>query len=170
MKDTNMQLRSLEFASLDEIVIEVARLRDLGYRRRGNWGLAACCEHLADWMTFPMDGFPKMSLPMQCLISLLRAFQGKRLFRKILATKEMARGAPTIPATIHVTSIDDAPAVERYLQCIERLKRFRGPIHPSPLFGPMTYEELVAIQLIHAAHHLRFLEPEDSTAKPPAVN
>ncbi|AMV32277.1 hypothetical protein VN12_09150 [Pirellula sp. SH-Sr6A] len=162
MKDTNMQLRNLEFVSLDDIASEVSRLSALRYRRRGNWGLAATCEHLADWMSFPMDGFPKMSLRIQCLISLLRAFQGKRLFRKILTAKEMARGAPTIPATIHAASVDDASAVERYLQCIERLKTYRGTIHPSPLFGPMTYDELIALQCIHAAHHLRFLEPEES--------
>ena len=155
-----MELRTLQFSSLDDIAKEVLSLKTSGYHRQGNWGLAAICDHLADWMTFPMDGFPKMSFPLRCLLSVMKNLQGKRMFRKILATKQLAKGAPTIPQTIHVDSNEEDTAVQRYLQSIERLKTFRGPIHSSPLFGEMTYDELVALQLIHAAHHLRFLEPE----------
>ncbi|MFN7890787.1 MAG: DUF1569 domain-containing protein, partial [Pirellula sp.] len=39
------------------------------------------------------------------------------------------------------------------------LKSHRGDIHPSPLFGALTKDELIALQIAHCVHHLRFLAP-----------
>ena len=44
----------------------------------------------------------------------------------------------------------------------ERFKAHAGPIHPSPLFGAMTKDEALQLQLTHCAHHLSFLIPHSS--------
>lgn len=51
-------------------------------------------------------------------------------------------------------------AVNRLLAWIDRLTAYSGPLHPSPLFGTLSHDEAVALQLAHCAHHLSFLEPK----------
>ena len=45
---------------------------------------------------------------------------------------------------------------------IERFKTHSGDVHPSPLFGAMTKETALQLQLKHAAHHLSFLVPKST--------
>jgi hypothetical protein len=100
----------------------------------------------------------------------MRVTQGKALFRKFAQEQRMALGQPTIPSTIYPATANQGPsvsneeyqtaAVDRLLGCIDRLSAYRGPLHPSPLFGPLSYDEAVALQLAHCAHHLSFLEPK----------
>jgi len=61
---------------------------------------------------------------------------------------------------IHQPNADFKPAVERLRNAISRLADYQGVIYPSPLFGPLTYDELVALQLAHCAHHLSLLVPK----------
>lgn len=53
-----MENRSLRFSELQQVMPEVYRLRDQGYTQSGSWDLTQACQHLADWMSFPFDGFP----------------------------------------------------------------------------------------------------------------
>jgi Protein of unknown function (DUF1569) len=153
-------LRSLQLDSLNDLRGEIRRLQDDGCRPTGNWNLAQTCRHLNAWMQFPMDGFPRQPLPVRALFGLMRATIGKRSFRRILAEKKMPSGGPTIPQTVYPADrSDEAAAVSEFLATIDRLDRHGGPIHPSPLFGTMTRDECIRLQLIHCAHHLAFLEP-----------
>ena len=54
--------RPLKFDSLDAVVRDAENLLASGYDRAGNWDLAQVCGHLAEWLRFPMDGFPKVPL------------------------------------------------------------------------------------------------------------
>jgi hypothetical protein len=47
----------------------------------------------------------------------------------------------------------------RFRRVLERLKA-EAPTAPSPLFGPLTHEEPIAMNLRHAEVHLGFLIPE----------
>jgi len=121
-------------------------------------------------MTFPIDGFPKSPWFIRVVLGIMRVTQGKALFRKFAQEQRMALGQPTIPSTIYPATANQGPsvsneeyqtaAVDRLLGCIDRLSAYRGPLHPSPLFGPLSYDEAVALQLAHCAHHLSFLEPK----------
>lgn len=107
-----------------------------------------------------MDGFPRQPLPVRALLGIMKVAFGKRSFRRILTERKMPSGGPTMPQTVFaVDQADEAAAVSELLATIQRLERHAGPIHPSPLFGPMTHDECVRLQLIHCAHHLGFLEP-----------
>ncbi len=152
--------RSLQFDSLDDLRGELRRLQRDGYRPTGQWNLAQICRHLDAWMQFPVDGFPRQPLPFRAFLGLLRLTIGRRSFRWILTERRMARGGPTMPQTVFPAGqVDETSAVNELLATIDRLERHSGPIHPSPLFGSMTRDECIGLQLIHCAHHLGFLEP-----------
>jgi hypothetical protein len=55
---------------------------------------------------------------------------------------------------------DEAAAVERFKQAIERLRAHPGELHPSPFFGYLTPQQWRDLHLIHCAHHLGFLLPK----------
>jgi hypothetical protein len=155
-----MSRRELRFNDLDEVVADVHHLHQTGYQAHGKWDLSQIANHLADWMSYPMDGFPKMPLLIRGIISLLRVLKGKQLYREFVQAQRMPTGRPTAPATVHSPSENPSAAVERVLSTIERLRAHRGPLHPSPLFGELEYDQLVSLQLAHCAHHLSFLTPK----------
>ena len=165
-----MPRRELRFATLDNVKSDLQTLHSRGYHQFGKWNLSQNANHLADWMTFPIDGFPKSPWFIRMVVGMMRVTQGKALFRKFAQEQRMAVGQPTIPSTVHPATANQGPnvsneayqtaSVNRLLSCIDRLTAYRGPLHPSPLFGPLSYDEAVALQLAHCAHHLSFLEPK----------
>ncbi|HUP81202.1 MAG TPA: DUF1569 domain-containing protein [Pirellula sp.] len=157
-----MERRNLSFSTLADIKSDLLNLLSTGYTKTGEWDLDQMANHLADWMTFPMDGFPKMPLHIIILISIMRITQGKSLYKKFVDNQRMSTGQPTMPQTVHKPSVDPdstLQSVERLAAVIDRLATYRGPTYPSPLFGKLDYDEVVALQLAHCAHHLSFLVP-----------
>lgn len=155
------QRRKLQFDSFDAMISDVELLQRSGYRQLGKWNLSQVCRHLNDWMTFPMDGFPKPPLPIQWLLALMRVTVGKRTFKKILTSGSMSTGSPTMPQTVYTHDVDDASAIEQFTRTVRRMRDHRGPVHSSPLFGAMDLESAHKLQLIHCAHHLSFLVPRE---------
>lgn len=151
--------RPVSFERLEEVSADVRALDVSGYVSVGNWDLAQVCRHLDDWMRFPMDGFPELSLPQRMIFGVIRMMIGRTLLRKVLAKGEMRPGAPTAPATVYEPGGDASTAVDQLCETIRRLQQHRGPLHPSPLFGALDRDTLIRLQLIHCAHHLSFLRP-----------
>lgn len=154
-----MSRRDIRFQSLDQVLDDLNLLESKGYTACGKWDLSQIAEHLSDWMTYPLDGFPKMPLVIGWLVGAMRVIQGKQLYRKFVAQQRMATGQPTSPSSVHSPRADAGPSLQRLRKCIERLRQHRGSIIPSPLFGAMNHDELIALQLAHCAHHLSFLTP-----------
>jgi hypothetical protein len=152
--------KDLKFNDLQEVLDDLDGLVRNGYVATKNWDLSQTCEHLADWMTFPIDGFPKSPIVVSVIVGLLRVTRGRALLQKMISEQRMAYNQPTIPKTVYKPTKDFQPSVERLRKAINRLKDHPGFIHPSPLFGPLTHEELVALQLAHCAHHLSLLTPK----------
>jgi hypothetical protein len=152
--------RLLNFDSLDDIVRDAEHLLAVGYERAGKWDLAQCCGHLAEWMRFPMDGFPRPPLPIRMMFAVLRPLIGRKELLRAIEKNEM-RSSGTDPRTIPPPGGDPAAAVEKLNETIERMKSYTGEIRPSPFFGKMTQEEWFGLNRVHAAHHLSFLIPKD---------
>lgn len=153
--------RELEFDSLDDAVSEAKRLLADGYLPAGNWNLAQVLGHCSDWLSFPMDGYPRAALPIRVMLWMMKISFGKSLRAKILKTRQMKSGGPTMPATVKkVDELADAAAVGQFAKQVERFKRFQGPLHASPLFGKMSRQEMQELQIIHLQHHLSFLVPK----------
>ena len=150
--------RGLTFATLDDAVRDAENLLAKGHDKAGNWNLAQVCNHLAEWMRFPVEGFPKLPLFLRPVFWLFRKTVGKAKRRKYTA-EGMPSGKPTMPQTVSLPGGDAAAAVAKLKETAERFKAHAGPVYPSPLFGPMTKDEALQLQLKHCEHHLSFLVP-----------
>jgi hypothetical protein len=156
-----VERRKPAFASLGEVVADAESLLAKGYDMAGNWDMAQVCDHLAEWMRFPLDGFPKLPLFLRPVFWLVRNTVGKRMRAKVLA-EGMPGGRPTMPQTVPAPGGDAAAALARLKEVAEKFKAHAGPVHPSPLFGAMTKDEALRLQLRHCEHHLSFLIPHGS--------
>ncbi|WP_422932009.1 DUF1569 domain-containing protein [Singulisphaera sp. PoT] len=151
--------RELDFREFDAVLHDVDSLAAGGYDRVGNWDLAQTCKHLADWMRYPLDGFPPAPLPIRLMLALVRNTVAPRMFRKVLEQRTMPGGSPTLPASVPPPGIDESAAIAELRQAIARFRNHEGPFHPSPLLGELDAETSKQAQLIHCAHHLSFLLP-----------
>jgi hypothetical protein len=151
--------RKLVFEDWSDVTGDVEKLHRDGYRKAGRWDLAQACNHLADWMEFPLDGFPTPPLAMRPVLWAVKTFAGRSMLRKTLETRSMPAGVPTLPATAHSQGGDEARAVDRLKATIARFQAHTGPFHPSPVFGEADREIWNRVQRIHCAHHLSFLIP-----------
>ena len=149
--------RTLRFAGLDAIVQDAETLLAKGYEKAGNWDLAQCCHHLAEWMRYPVEGFPKAPLPIRGMLWMARKTVGPKKLQAYLKDGSFPPGKPTAPQTVQAAGGDAKAAIENMKRSVERLKAHTGAIIPSPFFGPMSKDQCVRLQLVHCAHHLSFL-------------
>ena len=156
---TKPERRKLTFATLDDVVRDAENLLAKGYDRAGNWDLAQVCFHLAEWLRYPLDGFPKPPLLMRPLFWVARHTIAGAALRKALDKGELPPGSPTLKPSVAPPGGDAAAMVAKLKEVAERFAANTGPIHPSPLFGAMTKDEALKLQLVHCAHHLSFLVP-----------
>jgi hypothetical protein len=154
--------RQLSFASFAEVAAEASRLHEVGYEKTGNWDLAQICGHLTRWVSYPMDGFPPLPLWLKPMFFVMRHTIAKKYKTMIFAKDggEMKGSMATAPQSIPEPGGDEHQAVAELAAIYERWQHYTGPIQPSPLFGPLTHEELTTGHLRHAAHHLGFLVPK----------
>jgi hypothetical protein len=151
--------RNLTFGGLDAVARDAEHLLAVGYEKAGNWDLAQACGHVAEWMRFPLDGYPKVPLPLRPVMWLARITVGRSVRDRILATGTFETGGRTMTETIPAPGGDPAAAVAKLRETVARFQAHAGDFHPSPLFGRMTRDEWVRLNLAHAAHHLSFLVP-----------
>ena len=155
--------RDLKFETLDEVMDEVNRLHENRYQQLGKWNLAQTCLHLNEWMRYPMDGYPKPAPPMRLLLWLMKITVGNRWKQRILA-EGFKPGLPTTPNTVYAPdAAEETEAIAQLQQTAERLASYNGTFHASPLFGESDRETNMQVQLLHCAHHLGFLRPEEGT-------
>jgi hypothetical protein len=154
-----IQRCDLRFECLGDAVRQAESLRLGGYERAGSWDLSQVCGHLAEWMGFPLDGFPHQPAPIRLVLWGLRNTIGRRELRRLLDRGVMPRGGPTIETTIPSPGGNEAEAVERLRRAVTRFEAHDGPLCPSPIFGVLDRVQWRRLQLIHCAHHLGFLRP-----------
>jgi Protein of unknown function (DUF1569) len=152
--------RQLEFNNLDEVVIDAENLLAKGYAKAGNWDLAQVSRHVAAWMRFAIDGYPKMGCVMGQMMWLMRHTMGRRILRSILREGRMKEQIPTVPTTVSQPGSDESSAVADLKDAVDRFGKHVGEYHPSSFFGRWTREECLKLNLVHAAHHLSYLIPK----------
>jgi hypothetical protein len=152
--------RELRFDTLDAAVADAEILLARGYERAGTWSLGQATGHLANWLTYPLDGFPPLPLFLKPIFWVVRKTSATKMLDKVIADRSMPTGAKTAPTSIPGADADDRAEVERYRTAVSRWANHSGPYIPSPLFGEQTKERFLALHLVHAAHHLSFLVPK----------
>jgi hypothetical protein len=157
--DATPARRTLRFTSFDEVLAEVDRLvaaeRDGRLRRAGNWPLGQTLGHLATWAAFALDGYPPevcAPLPIRLIL---------RMMRNRILTKGMMPGVKVgrVPGgTLGLEPVDTETGLGRLRDIYGRL-RATAPAIPNPVFGPLTHEQWVQLNLRHAELHLGNLVP-----------
>ncbi len=152
--------RKLSFDSLNSAILSAEQLLNSGYEKAGNWNLVQVCGHLEKWLSYPMDGFPKMDLPADATSDPEAAKEGRAILQNILANG-FPPGVPTTPDTIPAAdSGSDEAALSRLRETVQRFNAFEGEIADSPFFGVMDKESTSALQIRHFEHHFGFLIPK----------
>lgn len=152
--------RTLKFDSLEAAVADAEMLLAKGYDKTGQWSLGQCCGHLANWLSYAMDGFPRAPVPIRMLMWFARNTMAPGLLKKYLAAGEMPTARPTAPQSVPAPGCDDAAGVAKFRETVERVRTFAGTPLPSPFFGPMDRDTWVKLNCVHTAHHLSFLVPK----------
>jgi hypothetical protein len=150
--------RTLRFETIDQALAEVDRLvaaeREGRLTQLGNWTLGQALGHVAAWAEYGYVGFPIKAPFFVRWILIWR--KRKYLYDAMPAGVNIPRVAGGTLAT-EPMSLDEG--VSRLRAIFERLMR-EPHTHPSPIFGMLTHEESIAINLRHAELHLGFFVPE----------
>ena len=85
------------------------------------------------------------------------------MLRRLLAGAPIKPGQLTIPDSVPPADTDQRAAIAETKNLLRRLADGSTTLHPSPLFDRLTPEQWQTLHLMHAAHHLSFLQPEDTT-------
>lgn len=150
--------RTLRFNSVDEVLAEVDRLVQADKTGRlkclGNWTLGQTLGHLAIWAEYSFTGSPlKVPFFVRWILRL----------RKKKFLNEPMRAGGRIPGikggTLATEPMPLEEAWPRLRRVLERLKT-EAPLPPNTIFGALTHDEWIAINLRHAELHLGFMVTE----------
>ena len=155
--------RLLRFESIDQMLAEADRLAEAertGWLRRvGNWTLGQTLGHLACWAEYSYTGAP---LKPPFFIRWIMAFRKRRFL-----SEPMPAGVriPRVEGgTLGTEPMPTEEALGRLRRVMQRLKS-EAPTGPNGIFGPLTHDEWIALNLRHAELHLGFLIPEPAPQK-----
>lgn len=148
--------RKLRFSSIDDILNEtnqlVAAEQNGTLKTSGNWTLGQTINHLAVWIDYAFSG-PPMRPPWWVKI-FINVFVGKKKF--LYEPMRAGVKVPGIPGGALATEVVPTDqAVAHYRTALARLRN-EAPQKPNILFGQMTHEEWIALNLRHAELHLSF--------------
>lgn len=148
--------RVLHFASIDDAVRDARAIAaaeaDGKLRALGNWTPGQSFGHIAGWINYAFDGYPADVGNPPWFVRLVMKFMKKRMLRGMPAGVRI----PRVPGG---TRSIDPMATDEGLTLLTRAWQRLGsgaPTRPSPLFGPMTHEEWIALNLRHAELHQSF--------------
>ena len=145
--------RTLALKSLEDLHDEVVRLEETSRRQRvshsGTWSLDQCCQHLARWIEFSIDGFAfKYPWPFRLLGRIVRVVSWRWL-----VTAALRPGFVNPPAARAVepdATLNEGEGVADLLRQLARLENGARTEQPSPVEGPLSHEEWCYFHLRHA--------------------
>lgn len=149
--------RRLRFNSIADLRADLDRIekaeRAGTLRRTGNWTVGQILGHLASWAEFSYTGHS------------LRPPWFVRFFARRRKGKYLDGGLPAgviIPrvpgGTLGTEDVGLETGLKRLRAVLDRLER-EAPTIPNALFGPLTHQEWIKLNLRHAELHLSFLHP-----------
>jgi hypothetical protein len=146
--------RQLHFQTLDQMVADAESLaaaeKSGGLQKLGNWSLGQALGHLASWINYPFDGYPFKAPWIVKLV--MRPMKG-RFLKGPMSSGRKIPGIPT--GTVGADSISADEGIVRIRAAAKRLAANVPPL-PNLLFGNLSHDEWIAINLRHAELHLSF--------------
>jgi hypothetical protein len=154
------QRRKLRFNSIDDALADAESLalaeREGRLNCCGNWPLGKALAHLAAWANFANDGYPPEVANPPFPVRLIA-----RLLRNRIINKSMMPGMKIGRLPGGTLALDDCAtdeALQRFRSALTRLQQ-TAPTKPNPVFGDMTHQDWINLNLRHAELHLSFHHP-----------
>lgn len=123
-------------------------------RHTGNWTPGQILAHVAAFANYAHDGYPMRSPPW--FIRLIVKARKNTYLREGLPVGVRIPGVPG--GTVGADNVPFDEGLARLRAALDRIER-TAPTRPNPLFGPLTHEEWILMQVRHAELHLSFLHP-----------
>jgi hypothetical protein len=153
------QRRKLRLRTIDEAIGEAERVAEAERQgrlaRAGNWSLGKTLGHLATWANFAHDGYPAEvhpPLPIRLVIRLMRG----RILRDGMSPGMRIGRMPE--GTLGLDELPTEEGLNRYRAALKRLAA-SAPTGASPVFGRLTHDQWIQLNLRHAELHLGFQVP-----------
>jgi hypothetical protein len=154
---TTPRRRPVNYRSLTEVLTEAETAAASGAATTGNWSLGQILEHLATAIDRSIDGFNfTVNWPTRLL--------GRFVFKRRMLRDGMPTGIRLKGSAIK-DLVPPATTVEAGLASLRRaIGRFQteGRRAAHPVFGTLSPEESLALQLRHAELHMSFVELESA--------
>jgi hypothetical protein len=150
--------RKLHFADFAQMEADAQSLAGAESARQlkklGNWTLGQALNHLATWTTYPFEGYPmKVPLPIRLMLRPMKN-------RFLKGPMPSGRHIPNVKGgTFAIDPISTQEALKKLKAADARLQA-KMPTAPNPVFGKLTHQEWIALQLRHAELHLSFFRIE----------
>lgn len=152
--------RRLRFENFEQALDDVQMLAEAEQRGKlrstGNWTLGQSLGHVAYWASVPYEGYPAMRRPPWFL----------RLLFPLLKSTFLNKGLPagaripgTEAGTFGVELMPTAQALADLRSAFTRLAT-QSPTLPNPIFGQMSHDDWIKLNLRHAELHQSFFHPE----------
>jgi hypothetical protein len=151
--------RRLRFEKLDDAVHDAEMLAEAEragtLRTTGNWTLGQAIGHVAYWANAPFDGYPQ-TRPLPWLMKVMLPLLKGRFLNKGLPAGARIPDVPAGTFGVDVMPTDEALAKLR--PALARIES-QSPTEFNPLFGPMTHQDWIKLNLRHAELHWSFFHP-----------
>lgn len=141
-------------ASWEKILAKVTLLHQQGCAERSGWNLPQTLSHLADWLSFPLEGYPHQPFHVRAILFVVRMTVARQMLAKVLISGVMPPASPTLPQTVYPEDANPQLAFERFCDAVQAFCRWTEAYQPSPVFGRLTREQVDRLQRIHCVHHL----------------
>jgi hypothetical protein len=129
--------RAIRFRTLDDVLADAERIaaadRAGTLQRLGNWSPGMVFAHVANWASYPFDGYPESLRKPPWLV---RVLLRRRKDRFIHGALPAGARIPRVPGgTVGADDVSTDDGLRRLRAALARLKAFRPPTD-SPVFGP----------------------------------
>ena len=143
--------RELDFATEDDAIAEVERLRRGCSPVAGKWTLEQACWHLNAAVLYRMKQgpFPPNTSEQDSRAGALQ---------QVLTSGKLPPGI-NAPDDMIPPAESDARAVDALITSLKQLRDYKGKIAPHRIFGHLSDADARRLNLIHCAHHLSKLAP-----------
>lgn len=149
------KLRQVRFSNFDELTADVATLRGRSYEQGGEWDLSKIEDHLAKSIVAPLDGEgPRLIWPASAVARWIvtRMVQTQQYPQFQFPAPKFMQPRPDVRPEQADAAFDEA---------LVRARQQNGPTVTTRAFGTFRTEIWKGLQLLHAAHHLSFLNPKE---------
>lgn len=150
--------RPLAFRTIADALEEIDRIveaeRQGRLRRLGNWSAGQNFHHLATWINYAYDGYPPSLRPAWIIKFVARTFMKTKFLKGPMP------GGVRIPRVPNGTfGTEETPTDVGANELRRAFARLQAgcPTQENILFGKLTHDEWIQLNLRHAELHLGFL-------------